>query len=127
MTELEQRSQVPCQRWQTAIESRMAPIVAARPRSWDLWTDVISPAYDDVRDDIGDAIAVTVAFLEYLTDEKVSDADRKMIAVGIRANGKSFAWGLAQAVGKTDEWSMKAWFSYARGAARRLNDERRNG
>lgn len=124
MTDLVAQSQ--CPRWRTAITAHMDRITLARPRSWDIWADVMSPAYDDVRDDIGDAIAVTVAFLEYLTDEKLTDKERRMVAVGIRQHGKAFAWGLSRAVGATEEWSMSAWFRYARGAARRLDAERKD-
>jgi hypothetical protein len=115
-----------CPRWQSAIAQRMDVITRTRPRSWDIWSDVMSPAYDDVRDDVNEAIAVTVAFLEYLTDEPLTNDQRKVIAVGIRKHGKSFAFGLSKAIGSTDEWSVQSWFRYASGVAKRIDQERKN-
>lgn len=112
-------------RWQTALAAQLEPIMATRPRSWDLWGDVVSPAYDTVRDDVNEVIAVTCAFVGYLADTDLDDAERKLVAVGIRTWGKSFAWGLAQAIGACENFEMRAWFRYARAVARRVNEEHR--
>jgi hypothetical protein len=88
---------------------------------------VVSPAYDEVRDQVGDAIAVTAAFVEYLSGEALTPQQRKLVAVGIRQYGKAFAFGLAQAVGTTERWDVADWFRYARGVARRVNADRSGG
>ena len=111
-------------RWHQAIADHAGRSLAGRPRSWDCYQDVFAPAYDTVRDSVGDAIALVVAFVEYMSGEPLEPDARRLIALGVRSHGKAFLYGLNEGLGATDEWSPRAWYLYARACARRAGQAR---
>lgn len=99
--------------------------VASQQRSWDVYADVISPAWDELLGNQRDLIGLVCAFIEYITDVPLKPAARTQIARGVRMHGKAFAYGIDRAMTKIDNPDPREWMAYATTIARRTVAERR--
>jgi hypothetical protein len=108
--------------WQAALAERM-PALEGR-RSFDVYRDLFAPAFDQCKlASVGDCIAITVAFVEYLDGEPLGTDDRALVAKLVRRFGKAAMYGLAQALGVTREDDGKDRYRYARQVAQRTVEE----
>lgn len=103
--------------YKAALADGMAKLEGRR--SFDVYRELFAPAYDVCRiAGMGDCIAVVVAFVEYIDGETPSAADRDLIAKLVRQFGKAALYGLAQAIGVTNEETGRDRYRYARQVAK---------
>jgi hypothetical protein len=100
--------------------------LGATARAWDMYRDVIAPAYDEVHDDISECIGLVCAFVETITGEPLDTTARALIARGVRMHGKAIVYGFDQALTHvTDASDVGTMFRYATAVARRTVTQHR--
>lgn len=107
--------------YRAVLEKRQAEV--AGRRSWDAYRDVFAPAYDDVRaltPDPAEAIAVVVAYVEYVLGIEPPPQLRALIARGVRAHGKAMLYGYSEATQRVVSEDPLDIHKYALGVVRRV-------
>lgn len=107
--------------WQQAVTNAAANVDITKSR--DLFHEVFAPAYDVVRGEIGECIGLAAGYVETATGERLSNDDRKKIALLVRTYGKAGVFGIHQALGITE--TSTDLLRYARATATRIVRENR--
>lgn len=112
--------------WRAAVSTQLA--ATAGVRSWDLYGDVYSPAWDTLAkagvEDPGEYIALTAHYVESVLGEPVEGQGRALVARMVREFGKAALYGW-QAALKLPDVEPAELHRYARVVAQRTVRELR--
>ncbi|MCP4348668.1 MAG: hypothetical protein GY795_24585 [Desulfobacterales bacterium] len=114
--------------WRKPVGSRLAALQGRR--SWDLYTDVYAPAWDEMMaagGTPGDAVALVCSFVETARGKPLDEMERGLVAKLVRLYGKAALYGMREAMGRTNDETARDWYRYGSQVARRTVAEIRRG